>query len=177
VRAEPARRAVLAAALSGSVLSGAVVAGSVLAGCKGIKVLGSPPKPGPGVLTLDHAIAAEELMIARYQAASAALAGDSSSAIVAAVLADHRRHLAALQSRLVLPPRLATARPRPRPTPPALPAGRRAVLADLAAAERAASARLAKQLLAVPAPLAQLMASIGASEASHAVVLSGSRLV
>lgn len=165
MRAEPTRGAVLGAALSGL----------LLAGCKGIAALGPLPKPAADVVTLNHAIAGEELMIARCQAAVAALAGNPHSAVVARVLADHRKHLAALRSRLILPPRLATASPRPSPTPPALPTGRHAMMADLAAAERAAAARLATQLLAMPAPLAQLMASIGASEASHAVVLTGTR--
>ncbi len=166
MRAQASRRAVLAAASSGL----------LLAGCKGIAALGPLPEPAADVVALDHAIADEELMIARCQAAVTALGSGSHSAVVARVLADHRLHLDALRSRLVLPPRLATARPRPSPTPPALPTGRHAVLADLAAAERTASARLAGQLLAMPAPLAQLMASIGASEASHVVMLTGTRL-
>ena len=166
MRTEPTRRAVVAAA-------GALL----LAGCKGIAVLGPLPKPGADVITLDHAIADEEVMIASYRAALAGLAGDAhAAAVVGGMLAEHERHLAALRARLVLPPRLATARPRPSPTPPALPSGRRQVVAALADAERAASIRLAGQLLAVPPPLAQLMASIGASEAAHAVILEQARL-
>lgn len=166
--AEPTRRVMLAAAASGSLL---------LAGCQGVTVLGPLPTLGADVVALDHAVAAEELMVVRYEAALTALSGGSRvTAVVSGLLAEHRAHLHALRSRLILPPRRATARPSPNPTPPPLPAGRRAVVAELAAAERAASARLMTQLLDVPPALAQLMASIGASEAVHVVVLSATRL-
>jgi Ferritin-like domain len=172
VRAEPTRRALLGAGATASVL----LAGS-LAGCKGIAALGSPPQAGPDVAILDHAIVAEELMIARYHAALTALTSDAAVAATARhLLAEHEQHLAALRSRLVLPQRLATASPRPSPTPPPLPAGSRGVLAALADAESVASAGLIHQLRQVPAPLAQLMASIAASEASHVVVLHEARL-
>jgi len=178
VRAEPTRRLVLAAAGAGSL---------ALAGCKGITLLGSRPKPGADVVALEHAIAAEELMIGRYRLALAALssalhttgktkAGASDRAVVAGVLAEHREHLAQLRARLVLPPRLATATPRPSPTPPTAPSVRHRILAELATAEAAASDRLIRQLPAVPPALAQLMASIAASEAAHVVQLGYSRL-
>ena len=178
MRAEPTRRLVLAVAGAGSL---------ALAGCKGITLLGSRPKLGAGVVALEHAIAAEELMIGRYRLALAALssalhttgktkAGASDRAVVAGVLAEHREHLAQLRARLVLPPRLATATPRPSPTPPTAPSVRHRILAELATAEAAASDRLIRQLPAVPPALAQLMASIAASEAAHVVQLGYSRL-
>ena len=179
VRAQPTRRLVLAASGAGSL---------ALAGCKGITLLGSRPKPGADVVALEHAIAAEELMIGRYQLALAALssaglhttgktkAGATHRAVVAGVLAEHREHLAQLRARLVLPPRLATATPRPSPTPPPAPSSRHRILAELATAEAAASDRLIRQLPAVPPALAQLMASIAASEAAHVVQLGYSRL-
>jgi len=92
------------------------------------------------------------------------------------VLAEHREHLAQLRARLVLPPRLATASPRPGPTPPPTPAGRHRILAELAAAEAVASDRLVGKLPDVPPALAQLMASIAASEAAHVVLLGYGRL-
>lgn len=173
--AEPSRRLVLAAAAAGSL---------TIAGCKGITALGPVPKPGPDVVTLEHAIAAEELMVARYRSAVKALAAAGSGsgtagaskavrakAAVSAILTEHEAHLDQLRSRLVLPPRLATAKPRPSPVPPPLPAGRHAILARLAGAETSASDRLIGWLADVPPPLAQLMASIAASEAAHVVVL------
>ncbi len=71
----------------------------------------------------------------------------------------------------MLPPRLATAKPKPSPTPPPLPSGRHAILASLAAAETAASDQLIRWLASAPPALAQLLASIAASEAAHVVVL------
>jgi hypothetical protein len=179
VRAAPSRRLVLAAAGAGSL---------ALAGCKGITVLGPRPKPGADVVALEHAIAAEELMIGRYRLALAALAsggrhaagktkaGAMERAVVAGVLAEHREHLAQLRARLVLPPRLATAHASPNPTPPAASSARHRVLAELATAEAAASDRLIGELPAVPPALAQLMASIAASEAAHVVQLGYGRI-
>lgn len=181
--AEPSRRLVLAAAAAGSL---------TIAGCKGITALGPVPKPGRDVVTLEHAIAAEELMVARYRSALTALAaagtgpagtgpagtgpaGTSKAArakvAVSAIMTEHEAHLDQLRSRLVLPPRLATAKPKPGPTPPPPPAGRHAILAGLAAAETSASDRLIGWLDDVPPSLAQLMASIAASEAAHVVLL------
>jgi hypothetical protein len=91
------------------------------------------------------------------------------------LLGEHELHLQALRSRLLLPHRLATASPRPTPTPTP-PAGAASVLADLRGAESAASARLMHELAHVPPALAQLMASIAASESSHVVVLGQVRL-
>src|SRR5215472_7556882 len=181
VRAEPTRRAMLVAAGAGSL---------ALAGCKGITALGARPKMHADVIALDHAITAEELMIARYRLALAAMpaaqhhaggtgkpkAGGPDRAVVAALLAEHKEHLVQLRARLILPPRLATASPQPSPTPQAAPAARHQILAELAAAEAAASDRLVGWLPEVPPALAQLMASIAAAEAAHVVHLGYGRL-
>ncbi|HUJ04696.1 MAG TPA: hypothetical protein VLX31_01160 [Streptosporangiaceae bacterium] len=165
--ADHSRRALLVAAASGC----------LVAGCKGIAALGPLPKLTADVVTLDHAIADEELMVARYRAALTALRGNRKAAAVAtSLLAEHSRHLAALRSRLILPPRLATASPRPSSSPPPLPSGVASVIADLSAAEQAAATRLLGQLKHAPGPLAQLMASIGASEAGHVALLAQARL-
>jgi len=160
---DPTRRVVLAAAATSSLL---------LAGCKGIRALGPPPGLSPDVVTLEHAITAEELMVSTYSSALTALAGDAKAGqVLARVLAEHGAHLGALRSRLILPHRTASATPRPSPVAPAMPADRQQVLARLAAAEQAAVTRLTGQLRDVPAALAQLMASISASEAAHLVFL------
>ncbi len=115
-------------------------------------------------------------MVASYRAAQAMPGnGARTASLVSLLLAEHTAHLAVLRSRLVLPPRLATASPEPSPTPPALPAQRGAALTALAQAEQAAVTRLTSQLLTVPPPLAQLMASIAASEAAHVVLLDQAR--
>jgi len=174
VVAEPTRRLVLAAAAAGSL---------TLTGCAGIRALGPVPTLGTDVIDLERAITAEQIMVARYASAlspshGADVTGKHSTsgvrramAVISAIHAEHEAHLAQLRSRLVLPPRLATARPRPTPTPPALPAGLHNMLAALAAAETAASDRLIGWLPGAPPALAQLMASIAASEAAHVVLL------
>lgn len=173
--AQPSRRLVLTAAAAGSL---------TIAGCKGITALGPVPKLGHDVVTLEHAIDAEELMVARYRSAVTALAAENgpgaasatsksarAQAEVEGILTEHEAHLERLSARLVLPPRLATARPRPSPAPPPLPSGRHAILAELTAAETTASDRLIRWLADAPPALAQLMASIAASEAAHVVLL------
>ena len=163
MRPEPTRRLVLSAAAAAGALG--------LAGCKGLEVLGPRPALGPDVLTLQHAIAAEELMLARYRAAQAALPAGHASRVVTAVAGQHQAHLDRLRTQLELPQRLRTARPKPSPTVPRPAGGRHAILAGLARAEAQASVRFASELTAVPAALAQLMASIGAAEAAHLVLL------
>ena len=156
----------LAAAAAGSVL---------LAGCKGLAALGPAPRTGADVATLRDVIAAEETLIARYDGALAALAGQQRiTRLLTPILAEHHAHLDRLRARLIQPATPSaspTAGPSAAPTPPSS-GRRRQILADLAGAERAAAARLTGQLAAMPPATAQLMASISASEAAHVVVLS-----
>jgi hypothetical protein len=176
VVAEPTRRAMLAATIA------AAAAGSLgLTGCKGIAALGPIPKTSPDVLMLEHAIVAEELLVATYRAAAEQLAaggpgsaGTSKtqrlSAAVTAIQAEHQAHLTRLRARLVLPARLAKTNFRAgRPSP--LPADNLRILHALVGGERDAAARLTRQLVDAPPALAQLMASIAASEAAHVVYL------
>jgi hypothetical protein len=164
VTAEPTRRHVVAAAAAGSLL---------LAGCKGLDALGPPPKPAAAVDTLTRAIAAEEQMVRMYRAALATLAGRSrATSVVSVMLADHQAHLDRLRSRLIVPPGLPQAKPSPSHAPPALPTAQHEVIAALVSAENAAASRLTGQLLTAPPALAQLMASISASEAGHGALLS-----
>src|SRR5215469_9573476 len=168
--ARPTRRALLAAAVAGSL---------GLAGCKGIAALGPVPKPSLDVVTLEHAIAAEELMVATYRAAAGQLAASGGAAggatqrlgaVVSSIQAEHQAHVTRLRARLVLPPRLARTKfAAGRPSP--LPADSHGIIGALVADERAAAARLTSQLLHAPPALAQLMASIAASEAAHVIYL------
>ena len=169
MRPEPTRRLVLSAAAAAGALG--------LAGCKGLEVLGPRPAPGADVLTLEHAIAAEELILARYRAALTALPAGHADRVVAEVAAQHQAHLDRLRAQLRLPQRLRTARPKPSPAVPAPVGGRHAILAGLAGAEARASDRLARELTGVPPALAQLMASIGAAEAAHLVLLGQGKAV
>jgi hypothetical protein len=186
VPADRTRRAVLVAtAVSLPLLA--------VSGCKGVGALAAPPLPAPDVAVLRSAIAAEEVMIARYDAVitrSARLAGS-----LRPLRAEHRQHLAQLRSRLIVPPGSAAA-PSPLPLSPSgqashgpashgpashgpvpagpgiVPAGAAAAIPFLQAAERAAAAALLHQLAAVSPSLAQLMASVAASEATHVAALT-----
>jgi hypothetical protein len=151
------RRSVLAAA--------AMTFPLLAAGCKGIGALGAPPTPLPDTAVLGEAITAEKLMIARYQAAISGSPGQT--AWLTPLLAQHRAHLTRLASRLLDPrPASSTRSPSPTPAGPAPVA-----LSALQAAEEDAANRLVRHLAQVTPSLAQLLASIAASEASHAVAL------
>jgi hypothetical protein len=147
------------------VLGAAAMAFPLLAaGCKGVMALGTPPRPQPDVAVLDDAITAEKLMITRYHAAIAGSPGQA--AFLTPLLAQHQEHAARLTP-LLVNPRPASRAPAPSPaaTPPA------PTLAALQAAEENAADALVRHLAEVTPALAQLLASIAASEATHAVAL------
>jgi hypothetical protein len=83
------------------------------------------------------------------------------------MLAQHRQHLAQLQARLVLP----AASPTPSASASGSAAPARVTIAQLRAAERASATDLVRRLASVPPALAQLFASIAASDATHVVAL------
>ncbi len=176
--AGPTRRAVIAATAALPLVA--------VSGCGGLAVLGRPPSPAPDVTLLRAAIAAEELMIARYavvlrglRSPGAAAAGGSPAALTVVLeplLAEHHAHLAQLGSRLLVPAGSASPSPSGRnAAPPAVPAARAAAVAFLRAAEQAAATAMLDRLPAAPASLAQLFASISASEATHVPVLEAVR--
>jgi hypothetical protein len=169
------RRRVLAASAA------ALPALLATAGCQSSDLFAGPdplagrPSLSPGVITLQAVIASEQAMIALYQAAAgagerAANQPPGQDGLLEGLLAQHRQHLTQLQARLILPPG-----PGPRASsgssPSAAPA--RVTTAALRAAESASAARLVRQLATVEPALAQLFASIAASDATHAVVLGG----
>ena len=175
--AHPTRRVVLAAAAA-LPLAGA-------SGCGGVNVLAAPPRAAPDVALLRSAIADEQLLIARYVnvlhgagnpggSTSAARRGGAAAALAAALepmLAEHRAHLAQLQSRLVVPAGASPSPSEPAPAVPAAPTAPGTAAAFLRTAEQAAAAALLDRLPRAPASLAQLFASISASEATHVPVL------
>jgi hypothetical protein len=154
---------VLSAAIRGVPLAAAPL---VLAACRGVQVLGNPPPPPPDIRALSAAITAEEQMVARYNAAIAQLpAGDTAAVLaVRTVQAEHAAHLTELKSRLIEPAPHASPTPRPVTIPPGSTAS---ILQTLEQAEQAASDRLIGQLGVLPPALAQLFASIAASESTH----------
>jgi hypothetical protein len=159
----------------------------LLTACKGVQALGTPPPPAPDIVALRTAISAEEVMVARYAAVLKPYsAGGTTSTqypdlvivtAVKAVYAEHVAHLAQLKSRLVESPGSA-----PSPSPSASPSQTAPVTGAIAAelttleqAEQAASDRLLGQLGGLPPTLAQLFASIAASEATHVPYLQSVR--
>jgi hypothetical protein len=164
----PTRRVVLAAVAAAPL--------AAVSACDGVKVLGTPPSPAPDVTGLRDAIAAEQLMITRYTAVLRD-AKSSSAGLTAALeplLAEHRAHLAQLRSRLIVPAGGPASTPSPSggpSSPPAPPTAPGAGVAFLRTAEQAAATAMLDRLRGAPASLAQLYASISASEATHVPVL------
>jgi len=138
-----------------------------LSGCKGPAVLSAPPHLSQQTQVLLHAVAAEQNLIwvyAKVMALYPALAGP-----LAPLRAEHEAHLAQLRARVIEPPGkrapdTVTAKPLIAGTPAA-------ALAQLRAAEQAAVTAQMNRLAAAPASLAQLYASIAASESTHVGVL------
>jgi len=169
VAADPTRRRVLTASALAAVTA---AAGS---GCAPGRPWpwANPPRPAPDVAVLQAAIAAERGVVAAYSAVISAV--PALAAAAAPLLDQHRAHLAQLRQRLVVP---AGAPPSPRATQRArrpaapVPAGRSAALAYLRAAEGEQAAFLLRSLATPMTPsLAQLLASIAASEATHEALL------
>ena len=134
--------------------------------------LAGPPSPAPDVLTLQAVITAEQALIRLYQAAI----GTSARATVRehgleALLTQHQSHLTRLRSWLILPAPVPSASASPAATPSGTPAA--VSIVQLRAAEGASAASLLRRLATVQPSLAQLFASIAASDATHAMVLGG----
>jgi hypothetical protein len=176
----PRRRTLLASAAALPLLL-------ATASCRSSDVFTGPdplagrPRPAPDVVTLAAVIAAEENLIGLYRTA---LAGDSAATArghdLRALLAEHEQHLTRLRARLIQPPGTATAAASPRATAAASPrptasaaAPARVTIAGLRTAERASAAGLVRRLATVEPALAQLFASIAASDATHVTVLGG----
>ncbi len=167
--ADPTRRVVLAAA--------ALLPLAAASGCGSVDVLATPPSEGPAVRLLRSAIVAEQTMIAHYGTVMRGAHGGGAdlTAELEPLLAEHRAHLAQLQSRLVIPAGSSASAP-PSPsgraaTAPAVPTAPAAAVAFLKNAEQAAATALLTRLVTAPSSLAQLFASISASEATHVPVL------
>ena len=160
---------------------GAVLLPLAAAGCKGFDALGTPPKAAPGVAVVGDAIAVETRLIAHYGAVLAAV--PALGGTLRPLLAQHHDHLARLRARLIIPPGSRAADPAspatdrlpvsPSPSPFPVPGTSAAALGYLRDAENAAAAAQLGHLAAAPPSLAQLLASISASEATHAMILGG----
>ena len=145
------------------------------AGCRSSDVFAGPdplagrPSLSHDVITLQAVIAAEQAMIKLYQAAvDGNVQATDRARVLAGLLAQHRQHLGQLQARLVLPPGSPSASASASPGVPV-----QVTVARLRAAERASAADLLRRLVTVQPALAQLFASIAASDATHVVALGG----
>jgi len=159
------------------------------AGCRSSDVFAGPdplagrPPLGHDVLTLQTVIAAEENLIHLYRGA---LNGDSGTAtrepqqarsrMLRALLAQHEQHLAQLRARLIEPPGRTDQTTGPAASAAGSPGPARVTTAQLRAAERASAAGLVQRLATVEPALAQLFASIAASDATHATALAAKGL-
>ena len=160
--------------------------------------LAGPPRPAPDVITLQAVIAAEQDMIQLYRAA---IGGDRAAARahgLEPLLAEHQQHLARLRARLIVPPGAsatpaaqASSQAQGSSSPPSGVSGAggaggasdaggaaglargRVTTARLRAAERGSAAGLVQRLGTVEPALAQLFASIAASDATHVTALGG----
>lgn len=143
------------------------------AGCRSSDAFAGPdplagrPTLSPDVITLQEVIAAERAMIALYQAAVDVSLRPASQ--VRGLLAQHRQHLGQLQARLVLPPGWAS----PSASASRSPVSSTVTVESLRAAEATSAADLVRRLVGVPPALAQLFASIAASDATHVTALGG----
>ncbi|MGP4027645.1 ferritin-like domain-containing protein [Actinomadura sp. 3N407] len=157
------RRALLG---RGAVLAGAALVLPWAAGCAAETV------PHEDVPTLVGAIASEQNLIAAYESARSANA--SLAGRLDPVLAHHREHLAVLKRHYVpgSGDRADEGGAVPPPSATPVPDGNRALAALREVEDRAAKARTADAAKADPR-LAQLLASIGACEAGHAMSASG----
>jgi hypothetical protein len=172
----PRRRVLAASAVALPFLLG-------IAGCRSSDAFTGPdplagrPPLGRDVLTLQAVIAAEQNMIDLYRTAISGDLGNRAAAqtrMLQLLQAQHEQHLVQLKARLVVPPGAsaspsspsgAAASPSPRPST--------VTVTGLRAAERASAADLVQQLVTVPPALAQLFASIAASDATHVTALGG----
>ena len=145
------------------------------AGCRSSDVFTGPdplagrPPLGHDVLTLQAVIAAEENMIDLYQLAIGGDSGTTRARTLRPLLAQHQQHLVQLKARLIVPP---GASPSPSSASPS-PRASTVSITRLRAAERASAADLVRRLATAPPALAQLLASIAASDATHATALRG----
>jgi len=166
----PRRRVLLASAAALPLLLGA-------AGCRSSDVFTGPdplagrPPLGHDVLTLQAVITAEENMIDLYQLAISGDSGTTRARTLRSLLAQHQQHLVQLKARLIVPPG-ASASPSPSSASPS-PRASTVSITRLRAAERASAADLVRRLATAPPALAQLLASIAASDATHATALGG----
>lgn len=140
-----------------------------LAACEPLGRTTDRPEQSPELATLRRAISAEEALLARYEAARGQ--HPELADTITAISDDHRAHLRALRAR-VSPSPTPTGSTKATSAPAtSVPRDRAGALRALAERERAAADARLRDLAGAPPFLAQLLASIGAAEATHATLL------
>ena len=139
-----------------------------LSACKGTAVLSAPPGVSTQTQMLLHAVTSEQNLLWIYGKAVAAYA--RLAPVLSPLRAEHEAHLAQLRARVIEPPGKQV--PATVTAKPALGPTGAAALAQLRAAEQAAVSTLMTRLDGASPSLAQLYASIAASEATHVSVLA-----
>ena len=135
--------------------------------CRGPAVLAGPPPLSPDVRVLFAAVTAEENLVSLYTRTLTAYSALAPT--LSPLLAEHWAHLAQLRARIIEPagktvPEKVTSRPP-------IPVTRSAAVAQLRTAEQDAVTAQLRRLAGASPSLAQLYASIAASEATHVSVL------
>jgi hypothetical protein len=141
--------------------------------CKGPAVpavLSGPPPVSDQTSMLLHAVSEEQNLIWLYGKAIAAYP----ELPLSPLLAEHRQHLAQLSARVIEPPGRKI--PGTVTAKPAIGATKTAAVAQLRAAEQRAVQVLLSRLGGASPSLAQLYASVAASEATHVTVLNSAGL-
>jgi hypothetical protein len=144
-----------------------------LSACRGPvpAVLSAPPTVSPQTRMLLHAVTAEHNIIWLYNKVLTTYSG--LAPVLEPLRAEHEAHLTQLRSRVIEPPgKTVTTAVTAKPQVAATSA---AALGQLKAAEQQAVTTLMSRLAGASPSLAQLYASIAASEATHVTVL-GTRL-
>jgi hypothetical protein len=140
---------------------------AALSGCREPAVLAGPPPLSADVRVLFTAVTDEQNLIWLYTRTMAAYSGLAPA--LAPLLAEHHAHLARLRARIIEPPGKSV--PDRVTSKPPVPGTSARAAALLRTAEQAASTAQLRRLAAAPPSLAQLYASIAASEATHVTAL------
>jgi hypothetical protein len=135
--------------------------------CRRPEGLAAPPPLSADVRALFAAVAAEENLVSIYTRTIGAYSPLAPT--LEPLLAEHWAHLAQLRARIIEPPDKTI--PEKATSKPPIPATRAAALAQLRAAEQAAVTGQLRRLGGAAPSLAQLYASIAASEATHITAL------
>jgi hypothetical protein len=139
-----------------------------LSACAGPAVLSAPPTPSPETQTLLHAVTAELDLIWIYNKAITAYSGLAPT--LAPLRTEHAAHLAQLRARVIEPP--GKHLPDTVTAGPPLGATQADALVQLRGAEQSAVTTLMGRLSSASPSLAQLYASIAASESTHVSILN-----